>query len=366
MTMELGSRWRPPGRVWPLVSTLIYRSQSATPMPAAGLERLLTGAKRRNRRLGVTGMLLYSDNQFFQWLEGPPEGVAEVWDAIRQDPRHGHIELIDHHTRSLRLFADWDMKFICREASLAGLSDHGDSQRELHPGLINLMAQLALDGDAAAIMEGLEELLVMGQDFLALHGALIEPAARLLGDWWCEDRITAVEIAIALSYLQSAVRRIGAGEPDAGRIRQAGGDILIATAPGEIHGLGAALVGDVFRRSGWRVAREFPPDVAALSAELRANRFDALCVCLSDVLDRAGQIGPLASLISAARAASANPALVVMAGGRLFRSQPALAAFIGADAVYSGAAEALARTLAAMGRPQSPPRPRAGRAPTLH
>jgi len=326
----------------------------------------LARAKARNRGLGVTGMLLYSDNQFFQWLEGPPEGVTQIWDSIRQDPRHGHIELIDHHTRSLRLFGDWDMKFVCREAPLAALSDQWDAQTELHPGLIGMMAQLALDGDAAAIVDGLEELLVMGQDFLALHGSLIEPAARLLGDWWCEDRIGAVEIAIALSYLQSAMRRIGATQSDAGPLREAGGDILIATAPGETHGLGAALVGDVFRRSGWRVAREFPADAAALCAELREGRFDALCLCLSDVLDRADQIGPLSSLIRSARAASANPALVVMAGGRLFRTQPDLAAFIGADAVYSGAAEALSRTLAAMGRPQTPPRPRAGRAPTLH
>jgi methanogenic corrinoid protein MtbC1 len=364
--VEQGNRWRPPGREWPLVSTLIYRSQAATPIAATGLERLLTRAKARNRRLGVTGMLLYSDNQFFQWLEGPPEGVTQIWDSIRQDPRHGHIELIDHHTRSLRLFGDWDMKFVSREAPLAALSDQGHAHKELHPGLIGLMAQLALDGDAAAIVDGLEELLVMGQDFLALHGSLIEPAARLLGDWWCEDRIGAVEIAIALSYLQSAVRRIGATQSDAGPMREAGGDILIATAPGETHGLGAALVGDVFRRSGWRVAREFPADAGALCAELRGGRFDALCLCLSDVIDRAEQIGPLTSLIRAARAASANPALVVMAGGRLFRTQPDLAPFIGADAVYSGAADALSRTLSSMGRPQTPPRLRAGRAPTLH
>jgi len=364
--MEQSNRWRPAGREWPLVSTLIYRSQAATPIPATGLERLLTRAKARNRRLGVTGMLLYSDNQFFQWLEGPPEGVTQIWDSIRQDPRHGHIELIDHHTRSLRLFGDWDMKFVSREAPLAAIIDKGNAESELHPGLIGLMAKLALDGDAAAMVDGLEELLVMGQDFLALHASLIEPAARMLGDWWCEDRISAVEIAIALSYLQSAVRRIGATQSDAGPMREAGGDVLIATAPGETHGLGAALVGDVFRRSGWRVAREFPPNASALCADLRGSRFDALCLCLSDVLDRADQMGTLTSLIRAARAASANPALVVMAGGRLFRSQPDLAIFIGADAVYSGAAEALSRTLAAMGRPQSPPRPRMGRAPTLH
>jgi hypothetical protein len=333
-----------------LISTLTYRSRSAAPLPPEGLEGMLAQAKIRNRDLGVTGMLLFADDQFYQWLEGPPESVSQVWNAIQRDPRHSQIELIAHHRQSLRVFGDWDMKFVCRGPQLAELKDTAATQRPLPAGLIQLTAQLALKGDDGAIGEGLQELLAMGQDFLALHAALLEPAARLLGDWWLEDRIGCVEITIALSHLQTVVRRIGAAQVDRMDQRNAARHILIAPQPGEPHGLGAALVGDAFHRSGWRVTSEFPTTVEALETCVRSSRFDALTLCLSDVFDRVEQILPLADAIRTARAASCNRALVILAGGRLFRTRPDLAAFIGADAVYVGVAEAMAKTVVEMKR----------------
>ena len=341
----------------PLVSILTYRSQSATPFEPAGIEGLLAKAKARNRSLGVTGMLLLAQDQFYQWLEGPPDSVEQVWDSIRSDPRHRQVELIDYHHQSLRLFGEWDMKLVCRDAPTADHRDGASVQRRLPPGLIHFIADLALKGDEPAITGGLKELLSMGEDFLTLHGALIEPAARLLGDWWLEDRIRATEIATSLTHLQSAVRRIGAAETD--RIDESthgallgARHILIAAQPGETHGLGVALAGDAFRRRGWRVTTEFPTSIDALAACVGSSRFDALSLCLSDVFERVEQILPLADAIRAARAASVNPALLVLAGGRLFQARPDMAAFLGADAVYTGAAEALSKTATQMARAQ--------------
>jgi methanogenic corrinoid protein MtbC1 len=349
MDQELVTPSRCDAPIWPggqhPIATLTYRSWATEPVAACGLERLLTRAKARNRRLGVTGMLLYSDRQFFQWLEGPPEALAEVWDAIRGDPRHGQIELIDHHPRSMRLFGDWDMRFVCRDADLAALQDPADAPRALPPALISLLAETALRGDEHGIGEGLEELLWMGHDFLGLHSALIEPAARLLGDWWADDLVGGADIAMGLSYLQSAVRRVGAARGPIGVGGGAAGHILIATAPGETHMLGAALAADVFREAGWRVTSEFPGSSEALVGALRSERYDALSLCLSDVFDRADRIEALAKTISAARAATPGDHPIILAGGRLFRTRPGLAEVIGADAVFVGAADAVAKTL---------------------
>jgi methanogenic corrinoid protein MtbC1 len=295
-------------------------------------------------------MLLYSDNQFFQWLEGPPDGVAEVWEAVRGDPRHRQIELIDQSARSMRLFGDWDMRFVCRDQALAALQEPADAPRALPPALISLMAQTALKGDERGIGEGLEDLLSMGHDFLGLHGALIEPAARLLGDWWADDRVGGAEITLGLSHIQSAVRRSGAARARADAGPAAVHHILIATAPGETHMLGAALAADIFREAGWRVTSEFPATAAALAAASRAEAFDALCLCLSDVFDRADRIEPLAGAIRAARAAAPGGAPIILAGGRLFRNRPDLAEVIGADAVFAGAAEAVAKALTHIAR----------------
>ncbi len=350
MTLKSEHPSQPLERDWlagqPLVSTLTYRSEAAGSLGPTGLEGLLSKAKARNRSLGVTGMLLFAENQFYQWLEGPPDGVDQIWDAIKVDPRHRGVELIDHNSESVRLFGEWDMKFVSPEPPLAPLRDRAMPKRELPPGLIQFTAELALKGEEAAISSGLEELLAMGEDFLTLHGALVEPAAHLLGDWWLEDRIRAADIAVGLSKMQSAVRRVGLGQVSRIDRKSATRRILVAAQPGETHGFGVALVGDAFRRAGWRVTSEFPPSVEALAACVKASRYEALSLCLSDVFDRAEQILPLADAIRAARAASANPRLIVLAGGRLFETQPDLAASIGADAVYAGAADALAKAAA--------------------
>jgi methanogenic corrinoid protein MtbC1 len=333
----------------PLVSALTYRSQATRPLESAALRTLLHTAKARNRGAGVTGMLLYADKQFFQWLEGPPESVARVWDSIRNDPRHHHVELIDQQHPSVRLFGDWDMKFVSRERTLADVQDAPPA--ELLPSqLIRHVAELALKGDETSLTAGFEELLLIGQDLLAMHGALIEPAARLIGDWWLEDRIRAVEITLSLSRLQTAVRRIAAAQTVPVEAPTSAGHILIVGQPGEASGLGVALVGDVFRRAGWRVACEFPKTAEALAACVGSVRFDALSLCVNDVFDHLEQIQPLADAIRAARAASANADLIILAGGRLFQSHPDLAAFIGADGVYGGAAEALAKAASWMAK----------------
>ncbi len=334
-----------------MISTLTYRSHATGALPVEGLEGLLAKAKVRNHGLGVTGMLLVSEDQFYQWLEGPPEGLAQVWDDIQKDPRHDQIELIDHHRHSMRLFGDWDMKFVSRDRRLSDPRDKAATQPSLPDALISQAADLALKGNVDALADGIEELLLMGHDFLALHGALVEPAARLLGDWWLEDRIGSIEITIALAYLQTAVRRIGAGQPDNIDAGNVGRRILIAPPPGEPHILGAALLGDLFRRSGWRVTSEFPTTIEALEACVRTHPFDALTLCLSDVFERVEQILPLTDAIRSARVASANSALIVLAGGRLFRTRPDLAEFIGADAVYISAEEAMTKALSHFAHP---------------
>lgn len=333
-TRQDAQMWRGP------ISTLTYRSVATTPMAPCELERLLARAKARNHSLGVTGVLMLSDNQFFQWLEGPADSVAQVWGAIQADPRHSGVELLDHHVQSRRLFGDWDMNLVSAKPALTRLRDPADPRDALPHRLLAQTADLAVKGQDEAIFDGLQELRGMGYDMTQLHGAMVEPVARLLGDWWAEDRIGLVDISIGLAHLRTAVRRTAVDGADAAGVADAARHILVVPAPGEPHVIGAALVGDVFSRAGWRVKVDFPADAEALAALVRSTAFDAVSLCLSDVFERIEQIGSLAAAIGVARAASKTPNFIVLAGGRLFRTHPELAAFIGADATYAATAEA--------------------------
>lgn len=101
------------------LSAVVYRSRAVTPLSGQDLQGLMQAAQARNRREAVTGVLLYDDNNFFQWLEGPDEGVARVMRAIRGDPRHTDIEVLSTGPAQGRCFGDWDMQLATRSMGRA-------------------------------------------------------------------------------------------------------------------------------------------------------------------------------------------------------------------------------------------------------
>jgi methanogenic corrinoid protein MtbC1 len=94
----------------PPLSTVVYRSRAVSPLSAPELLQLTTTAQARNRRESITGLMLYDDRRFFQWLEGPADSVDRVMTSIRKDRRHTDIELLDDHAAPARTFGDWAMK----------------------------------------------------------------------------------------------------------------------------------------------------------------------------------------------------------------------------------------------------------------
>lgn len=100
---------------------LVYVSSATHWLSPAELQNLLERARERNVREGITGVLLYSYGNFMQYLEGPADGVARVYDSIRSDTMHsGIIELLREPIRA-REFDDWAMGF--RDISAFGVSD---------------------------------------------------------------------------------------------------------------------------------------------------------------------------------------------------------------------------------------------------
>ncbi|KAA0073500.1 BLUF domain-containing protein [Tardiphaga sp. P9-11] len=91
---------------------ILYLSTANEPFSSGDLSELLQKAKARNDAAHITGMLVHSDGDFLQVLEGEPENVIEVYSRISVDPRHRDISLLQ---RGLaygdRLFPNWAMGF---------------------------------------------------------------------------------------------------------------------------------------------------------------------------------------------------------------------------------------------------------------
>lgn len=103
----------------PPLSTLVYRSRAVAPLPFEDLQHLTRTAQARNHREAVTGVLLHDDGRFFQWLEGPADGVERVMRSIRADPRHTDLDVLDRRPSSARRFDGWDMKLAARGTASA-------------------------------------------------------------------------------------------------------------------------------------------------------------------------------------------------------------------------------------------------------
>jgi len=103
----------------PSVYTLAYASSSTHPLTQEDLDELLEVARKKNKKKGITGILLYHDGNFMQVLEGPRERVLETYTLIENDPRHkGIIRLLSRFFPT-RNFDEWSMGYArCTEHKL--------------------------------------------------------------------------------------------------------------------------------------------------------------------------------------------------------------------------------------------------------
>jgi hypothetical protein len=98
-------------------------------MPSNDLHFLLDQSKNWNQRYGLTGMLLYLEGKFLskvegrfmQVLEGTESQVKELFEKIKQDPRHHSLIILQQSSSKDRNFATWSMGFksiqleVCKE-----------------------------------------------------------------------------------------------------------------------------------------------------------------------------------------------------------------------------------------------------------
>jgi hypothetical protein len=297
-----------------LFSTLAYRSRAVAPFSQAELLRLVNSVEARNRAESVTGQLIYEDGCFCQWLEGPAGGVARIWEAIRHDPRHTDIEVIGRSHTLARCFGDWAMKLATRQP---GWLDRADLPAQQ-------LARLLVEPDAAAAIDKVEALHSQTGSF----ERLAERVARCLGDLWQADDCSEIDVMLALGRLQACLRQL----PGARSTMLGAPAVLVVPQPGEPHMLTAMLDAERLWRGGWNVHAEFPASDRALEMLVGATRFDALDISLSPAFRRDHWLPRVARTITSARAASRNPALVVLLGGRVVGDQPGACAQAGADA----------------------------------
>ena len=123
------------------VFRLIYRSRSR--IGAADrkhqLGEIFSVASSSNKKLGVTGALLITDDEFVQALEGLEPVVRELYTKINKDKRHEHVELLESGDVSGRVFGRWAMAKVAADGEpdiplLTNVDKGGISPAQPRPG----------------------------------------------------------------------------------------------------------------------------------------------------------------------------------------------------------------------------------------
>lgn len=128
------------------LQAIVYVSSAVQPLETPQIEHLLERARARNAEYGITGLLLYADGSFMQYIEGPHDALMRVYDIILADPLHRRLIELLREPVAQREFAGWSMAYrtpgVKEFMELADAqwltSDHADATRDASPGRLLL------------------------------------------------------------------------------------------------------------------------------------------------------------------------------------------------------------------------------------
>jgi hypothetical protein len=102
---------------------IIYTSRATVPLDKRALREMVAGASRKNRALGITGMLYCAEGTYLQVLEGEEKAVLILYADILRDDRHDHSRTVVIRPVEERDFANWSMGLLEAMTEPIDLSD---------------------------------------------------------------------------------------------------------------------------------------------------------------------------------------------------------------------------------------------------
>lgn len=219
---------------------------------------------------------------------------------------------------------------------------HGPLSAIPHGGVsdedVTILMGILLHANEDVALTHIQEVLGRGiaPQYLYLH--LFQPAARRIGELWCDDLCTFVDVTLAVGTLQKALRVLSPLFRQENRPACSGRHAVLTAMPGDQHTFGLSMVGEFFRRAGWTLSTVPFGASDALDNALRGDG----CAVVGFSASTVGQLDAVAAAIRQARRACRRP-IAVLVGGPLFVAHPEYAIRVGADALGLDAGQALAR-----------------------
>lgn len=159
-----------------------------------------------------------------------------------------------------------------------------------------------------------------------LYHAYIAGAARRLGQRWDRDEATAAEVILGAGRIYTILRELRTVFLSEHLVAPPGAEAVLASVPGEVHGIGVTIASDMLRRKGWDIDLVLGLGHSALVEEIA--RLRPTMVGLS--LAQSSMTFAAARLIVALRVRC--PQVRVLVGGPVIADDPDVARIVDADA----------------------------------
>ncbi len=179
------------------------------------------------------------------------------------------------------------------------------------------LAYALISKDELAGAKLILELRAEGKAAEAIYLAHLAAAARLLGDWWEEDRIDFTKVTLATGRIFAIMRGMKHLFEPASIVSTK--NALFASVPGEDHTLGVRMAADLFRKDGWDIVLKVGLDHDALVEEIEQSGIGIIGLSISGV----HSIEALSKLVVAIHISCPHVSLFV-SGQNIEEAQPML------------------------------------------
>ena len=92
-----------------MLSHLVYVSTRKRNCTDGEIERILNSCKKNNSSMSITGVLLYSQSKFIQYVEGDSREMSVLYEKIKKDDRHENVRMISYGPIKEKTFPSWHM-----------------------------------------------------------------------------------------------------------------------------------------------------------------------------------------------------------------------------------------------------------------
>jgi len=200
---------------------------------------------------------------------------------------------------------------------------------------IEALCHALIDDDETRAPEIIRRARREGVPLDLIYLGLLANAARTLGEWWEDDRVSFLMVSVAAGRVFGIMRSLRHEIANARSLQPVEKHALFATVAGETHTIGVTMAADMFRSRGWRI--ELHTGLEHDELVEAASRLPHEIIGLS--AGHPNALVSLARLIVALRVT--HPQAHILVSGGIIAHVPDLNTLIHADSVIGSAQAAM-------------------------